>query len=281
MSGFFKDMFELPDSDGENNQSRATSDPLRLTETSQTIELLLQHMDPKCQQYKNIDPDTIVDLLEAARKYQVPSITVWFENEIRVKRTLIHTTAIPGQQASLASEPFLAADPLLSLYCALRFDLPGSGRLALKEFAECDASLIESTTQEISLRVYFYGMTLRRERIELFQGFIVQLTKLKVVTDYSPSSRRMVTFQPDTGRKTCATCTASRASWVFTLESAVCKQPTWVSFVAAYEASGGGCATCNTSSWADYYRGCLKDWEGKAKEVEQELPEWPGLLAVV
>jgi len=51
--------------------------------------------------------------------------------------------------------------------------------------------------------------------------------------------------------------------------------PNWAAFTAAYENSGGPCMRCNTPSWADYYRFLLKDWVPKAKEMEQELPEWP------
>jgi hypothetical protein len=271
MSGFFKGMFELPDISGTNEQSRTTPEPLRLTETSVVIELLLQHIDPRTQ-HQEINPDNIVDLLEAARKYQVPTITESYENEVQLKRTLVYTASIPDQHVSLASQPLLVTNPLLVLYCALRFDLPRSGQLALKEFTQCNAGVLEFTTHPISLQAYLHGMSLRRERIELFRGFIAKLTKLKEVRGHRYNE---IITNIDLDTKTCAKCTSARASWIFTLEAAVRQTPTWASFVTAYEASGKTCTRCATSSWADYYRQLLKDWEVKAKEMERELPAWP------
>jgi hypothetical protein len=268
MSGFFKGMFELPDINGKNEQSRTAPEPLRLTETSAVIELLLQHMDPRTQHHE-INPDSIVDLLEAAQKYQVPTIPEWYENEVQLRKTLVYTTSIPDP---LAPQPSLVTNPLLILYCALRFNLPRSGQLALKEFTQCNAEVLEFTTNQLSLQAYLHGMSLRRERIELFRGFIARLTKLKEVRGHRYNG---IITTTDLDTKTCAKCTSARASWIFALEAAVRQRPTWASFVTAYEASGRACTRCATSSWADYYGGLLKDWEVKAKEMEREIPEWP------
>ncbi|KIM31520.1 hypothetical protein M408DRAFT_327706, partial [Serendipita vermifera MAFF 305830] len=127
MSGFFRDMFELPRGDDAGPQTVA---PLQLTEPSKTIELLLEHMDPKSQR-PEIDPDTIVKLLEAAQKYQVPTVFQWYEKQSRVKNIVDYAKLSP--EYATGKPPFLVTHPLSALYCAMRFDLPLSGQLALKE----------------------------------------------------------------------------------------------------------------------------------------------------
>ncbi|KIM31522.1 hypothetical protein M408DRAFT_327708 [Serendipita vermifera MAFF 305830] len=150
LSGFFKDMFELPNS----NESVQSTNSLVLTEPSKTIELLLQYMDPKIGTAV-IEQDTTVDLLEAARKYQVPTVTTRFQEELLLKRAYVLSQ---NRGSSLPVE-----NPLLIFYCALRFDLPDVGRLALKILAHCDMALLESSNPSIELRHYLYVMNLRKK----------------------------------------------------------------------------------------------------------------------
>lgn len=107
ISGFFKDLFDLPNSDSGPT-------PLLLTEPSQMVELLLSHMDTKIR-VQSINPNTIVDLLEAARKYQVPTIGEWFEAEIKHKRVPL--------AGDVSVTNLLLDNPLLTLHCAWRFNL--------------------------------------------------------------------------------------------------------------------------------------------------------------
>ncbi|KIM31521.1 hypothetical protein M408DRAFT_327707 [Serendipita vermifera MAFF 305830] len=257
MSGFFKDMFELPESMGDVQ----STDPLRLTEPSETIELLLQYMDPKIKTPK-FEQSTIVDLLEVARKYQVPTVTTWFREEILLTKTNL-LFRIRGFSLLLDS-------PLLILYCALRFDLPDVGQLALKILACCDITLLESSNLNIDLRHYLHIMSLRKNRIELLTSFVKELTEVK-------QSSLGFLFAPDASRIICETCAAVRASWVFNLRDAIDREPSLNSFLSAYDKHGGSntCSKCKTSSWADYYREYIDRWRPKANHIEGILPEWP------
>lgn len=263
LSGFFKGMFELPQSNG-NVQS---TNPLPLTEPSETIELLLQHMDPKMTALK-LEKGTIVDLLEVARKYQVPTVTTWIQEEIQVKKVYVLSQ---NHGSSL-----LLKSPLLILYCALRFDLPNLGRLALKILARCDTAFLKSSNPAIELRHYLYVMSLRKRRIELFTSFVRELTVLKPREIPQPFHPYVIT-KLDASRVVCATCASARASWAFALQCAVNQEPSWDSFLRAYETNVGTstCLNCKTTSWADYYREFLNRWKPEANRIEKELPEWP------
>ncbi|CCA77178.1 hypothetical protein PIIN_11160 [Serendipita indica DSM 11827] len=76
-SGFFKDMFDLP------NSSTAEGTPeklLVLAESSQLVQMLLDVINPNVP-LPPLDTSTIVGLLEGARKYRVPCVFRWFEKE--------------------------------------------------------------------------------------------------------------------------------------------------------------------------------------------------------
>lgn len=285
MSGFFKDMFCLPD-------VSVNDIPLRVTEASRTIELLLQHIDPKTKT-PDIDPRTIIELLEAARKYQVSPITEWFEREIKLKRTTVWAED-PLSQSTRSLEPLLVMDPLLVLYCAVRFELPRSGQLALREFTQCDANLLRSMERDFPLHVYLHAMDLRNKRIEFFKAFVTELAALQT---HSPTQGHRDSWPPrgrgtpatvglglakrgaagvkDNERKTCVTCTATRASWILRIERAIRQEPSWSSFTATYEKNATKCSQCESSSWADYHRSVLSTWELRAAKIQRELPAWP------
>jgi hypothetical protein len=288
MSGFFKDLFSLP-AEGAEAQSPIPSEPLKVTESGEVIELLLRHIDPRTRN-PNMDPNTVVSLLEVARKYQVGVVTEWFEEEIKLKRVVIFVED-PLAQAPLAQmDPLLVTNPLLVLYCAVRFDLPRPGQLALRELTQCNESLLRFTEYDLPLHVYLHGMDLRNKRVEFFKAFITELAALE--TDgkkprgswLAPSGGRGAHTPPgstkragvrDNERKTCVGCTATRASWILRMERAVREEPNWRAFVAAYDRNAGKCSLCETSSWADYHRGLLQTWEPRAAKTQRELPAWP------
>jgi hypothetical protein len=287
MSGFFRDMFSLPE--GVKGQSPTPSEPLKVTETGEIIDLLLQHIDPRTKN-PDIDPNTVVSLLEAARKYQVVVVTEWFEEEIKLRRVIIFVEDALAQSPFAQMEPLLVTNPLLVLYCAFRFDLPRPGQLALREITQCNEALLQSTDHDLPLHVYLHGMDLRNKRVELFKAFITELAALETDsrgarTSWSGSSRGRGAHTPlspvkraggrDNERKTCVGCTATRASWILRTERAVREEPNWRALVAAYDRNVGKCSHCETSSWADYHRGLLQTWESRTAKTQRELPAWP------
>lgn len=265
MSEFFRDMFDLPNSD------KGATAPVPLTESSQIVELLLEHMDPKIDT-SYIDPDTIVGLLEAARKYQVPSITQWYERQAQVKAHTLSST----YDNCIPPRTLISTQPLLVLHCALQFNLPILGQLALKEFAECDINLIQSPKEALPLQVYLHGMDLRKQKIDFLRGLVKELANLKRIPKIYKNQRYSMS---ESSRKVCATCATSRALWIFNLESCIQRNPSWKSFSAAYETCERGCAFCDTIPWPDYYRDSLSSWEPKALNLEKIIPDWPFQLS--
>lgn len=289
MSGFFKDMFSLPDTVMKNEPSPAPSEPLKVTEASETVELLLQHIDPKTSA-PDINPNTIVSLLEAAQKYQVITVTKWFESEIKLKKVVVWVEDSLSQSSRSQLEPLLVTNPLLVLYCAVRFDLPRPGQLALRELTQCNSNLLQSAERDFPLHIYLHGMELRKKRIEFFKSMVTELAGLQSGSqgnrDSWPSSTRgrgsAVPLSPtkrgvvkDGERKTCVGCTAARALWILKIERAVRHEPNWSSFLAAYEKNAVKCSLCETSSWPDYHRSMLTNWEQRAVKIQRELPAWP------
>ena len=201
MSPFFKDLFSLPPERPNNDPPRTgvipASAPLRLTERSEIIELLLEHIDPK-KKTPPIDVKTVGDLLEAARKYQLSTVMDWFEEEVKVKKIAFSLADTAHPSADKVAEPLVATHPLLVLTLAVQFDLPETGQLALKEFIRCDAKTIQSTDETLPLRLYMRAMELRESRIEYYQRKVRDLTQLDMVASEVY----------DTSRRTCASCSS-------------------------------------------------------------------------
>lgn len=266
-------MFDLPNDDAGTTQSTR---PLPLTEPSQTVEPLLEHMDPKIQT-PDINPDTIINLLEVAQKYQVPTITIWFENEVKHMRGIVYMEAPSEGPNGATMTSFLRSHPIIVLHCAVQFQLPALGRLALKEFSRCDMSLLDSTNTDLSLSAYLYGMGLRQARTEVFRKFLTVLSKAKdkQLRSYTDTRGRLITEYAADGRNACITCAAERAAWVLKIEYAIARKPLWDVFIEAYESANIYCQKCSGTSWANHYREGLAGWKLKVDETECQLPEWP------
>ena len=258
MSGFFKDMFDLP-----NNNVQLAS-PLSLTEPSGTIELLLQHIDLKTPP-PDIDAGTIVDLLEAAQKYQVPTIYTWFENEIEHRRVLV--------QNDLQKENLVLSNPSLVFYCALRFKRLKAGQLALKQLIQCESLLdLLYSQKDITVHELVHCMRLQNDRLEEFMKFTNELGRMQMD---STSRHAVWSHHFENHRTICAPCVANLSHWITSLQQAVKRSPCWASFAKAYEKGDGTCVYCKTSSWPDYFRYLLPGWQAKIEGLEKELPEWP------
>jgi len=187
MSETFRDMFSLPTGQGQVGHSNESQRPLKLAEPGEILELFLQNIDPK-QSTPPIDQSTIVPLLEVAQKYQASTITKWFEEEATLKQE----NANPSQRSTL--EPFTATHPVLTLYCAVRFNLPNTGRFALQEFARCPIPRTLPTETHFDIPSYLEGSRLREIRGEQFDRRIRVLANPKNVSHQ---------------RVTCVDCTTS------------------------------------------------------------------------
>jgi hypothetical protein len=161
MSPVFKDMFSLPEPNTSHPMGKSpTPPPLKLTENSAVIEALLEHIDPKSKRGLPIKPDVILELLEAAQKYQISTITKWFVGHVGLPQI------DDSSETPVFLESFTVTHPQLTLTCALRFDFPSIGKTALRELAGCPASIIQLESEDLPSRVYKYQCQLREVRIE-------------------------------------------------------------------------------------------------------------------
>jgi hypothetical protein len=257
MSETFRDMFSLPAREGQEGHSNELQTPLKVSEPGQILELFLQNIDPK-QPTPSIDQSTIVLLLEAAQKYQASTITKWFEEEATLKQENTN----PSQRSTL--ESFAATHPVLTLYCAVHFNLPTTGRFALQEFARCHISRTLPTKTCFDIPSYLEGVKLRENRREHFDKLIRVLAKPAAASN--GEHRRA---------QACVTCAEHLGTWIMEMERAVRDEPNWRAFLDAYERCPDQCHYCKSNKWSNYSRSDLPRWKGQAKAVESMLPAWP------
>ena len=253
MSPVFKDMFSL---DAETidcgSTTKPSNPPLKLTESSAVIEALLEHIDPKSKRVLPIHPDIILGLLDAARKYQIATVIEWFSEQGWLRQAEITSGEVAG--------PFTSTHPAVALECAVQFDLPHIGKLALRELASAPSSKIQLGSTDLSSRVYKHQCHLREARVKMYRGYISQISTA-FNSKYSVA-------------RPCSQCLNHLCIWVLTMERAVVDSPGWQSFLEAYE-TGKLCGRCKLTPWPNGFREYLKTWEKEAKKVEDELPEWP------
>jgi len=154
--------------------------PLKLTENSTVIEALLEHIDPKSKRNLPIQLDVILELLEAAQKYQISTITKWFVGHVGLPQI------DDSSDTPIFLESFTVTHPQLTLTCALRFNLPLIGKTALRRLAGCPASTIQLESEDLPSRVYKHQCQLREVRIERYRRYISRLSrsvKQRLVTD--------------------------------------------------------------------------------------------------
>jgi hypothetical protein len=152
MSPIFKDMYQA-------GRSTQNSEPLKLAEDHLTIEQFLCHIDP-AKETPQLDWQRVTSVLEAADKYQVISITKWFEKEVFQLTSSTGFTALPH--------------PMLCLQLGRRYNLTEIVRLSLRELIKCPLSEItgESPIESMILKRI---ISLRAERtqslVEMIYGF--------------------------------------------------------------------------------------------------------------
>jgi hypothetical protein len=252
MSPVFKDMFSLAaEAIDSHSRTQSSQPPLKLTESSAVIEALLEHIDPKSKRVLPIYPDIILGLLDAAQKYQISTVIEWFAEQ----GCLHHEETTSGEVVG----PFTSTHPALALECALQFELPHIGKLALRELASAPSSKIQLGGTDLPSRVYKHQCHLREARVKRYRGYISQISAALNVKCLSG--------------KPCSKCLGILCIWVLTMERAVVDRPGWQSFLEAYE-TGGACGRCGLKA-RDHFPEYPQKWEQEAKKAEDELPEWP------
>ncbi|KIM31504.1 hypothetical protein M408DRAFT_327693 [Serendipita vermifera MAFF 305830] len=261
MSPVFKDMFSFASVKTEKpSPGPLQHAPLKLAERSEVIELLLEHIDPKSKRVLPINQDTILELLEAARKYQVTTITDWFLEQV----ALPQIDSSSGEPVVTAS--FSSNHPDLVLQAALRFEFPHVGRVALRELAGGPPPKMSFETAEVTPRVYKYQCQLREARVEHYRAYITLISK------------GVKTTLRNSGRTPCCNCIGFLGEWFLNMERAIVLSPRWRSFSTAFgnglPPARGGCPSCRTN-WTESFREKMDQWEKESTTIESELPDWP------
>lgn len=261
ISPVFKDMFSLAtDGTGKRKLDPPQNAPLKLAEPSEVIELLLEHIDPKSKRVLPIHQDTIIELLEAGRKYQVTTIKDWFLEQVELPQ-IDRSSGEP-----VLTPSFSSAHPDLALQAALRFEFPHVGRVALRELAGGPHPKLSLETADVVPRVYKYQCQLREARVEHYRAYITLI------------SQGVKAFFRNTGRTLCSSCIGFLGEWFLNMERAIVLSPRWRSFSTAFgnglPPARGGCPSCRTN-WTESFREKMDQWEKASTKAESELPDWP------
>ncbi|KAG8809326.1 hypothetical protein FRC17_003498, partial [Serendipita sp. 399] len=146
MSPIFEGMFQVVKDDHPQE--------LIMVENANTLDQFLRFLDPRMKTLP-LAFETIAPLLEAGRKYQIPKILEWWEEQVVIK-----SDGVPADKSSLQK-------PMACLALASRFELPNTARQALRD-------LIKAPSKELMTDIRFEShlfcrlVQLREERIAWF-----------------------------------------------------------------------------------------------------------------
>ncbi|CAG7850761.1 SubName: Full=Uncharacterized protein {ECO:0000313/EMBL:CCA78026.1} [Serendipita indica DSM 11827] len=288
-SPIFKDMFVVGTSKSPTNDSIPY---VILSEDSATLDALLRFFDPEKEPLP-MNNETIVGLLEAARKYQVPRVMKWWEREMQID-------LVATQKAKLQH-------PMLCLVLADRYGVRNVARVAARELIKAPADELQ-VDLPFESRLLVLLDTLRRERItqltQIVDKLVTQAIKAFITKALSKSSNTSATASalnagnvhstpPKTrkstdsahhghGSKTLANSTTSLelqtvllklTSWTINLTMAVSKEPNWEVVSRAFDGD-------EPIEWQRFMeKAAFKVSETRITQLEAEfpvLPSWVG-----
>ncbi|KAG8804992.1 hypothetical protein FRC18_006926 [Serendipita sp. 400] len=134
----------------------ASSHELQLTEDSDTLDCFLRYLDPK---KKFVPPkiNLVEPLLEASRKYDVPRITEWWEEQMMTR-----WKGVPAETEEISR-------PIECLAIASRFNLDSLARVVLRELIKAPITDLKSDVSFES-RMFTHLILLRANRIGWFDN---------------------------------------------------------------------------------------------------------------
>jgi hypothetical protein len=239
-STVFRDMFEMPKPGAEASSSNYL---VKITEPITILEAFLAHLDPNALT-PSIDPETIKDLLCMADKYQVTKILLWFEQEARVRRTVL--------EAETVGSPFVITHPITCLSVASLFNFQHIGRIALRELSGCSSKIFLSCILQLNPVTLHFLYRLRNRRIARYQAYVAILTELR--------------------GEGCKYCTVLRPEWIRKFVLILQDTPTWAKFK---EALNRGLEMPCGNCWSAVFVDKIPVWEKKIRQEDSKLPDWP------
>ncbi|KAG8843686.1 hypothetical protein FRB91_003193 [Serendipita sp. 411] len=199
MSPSFEGMFDVIGNDAQPQE-------LNMVENSTTVDQFLRFLDPRMKVLP-LNFETVAPLLETARKYEVPKILEWWEEQVVVK-----VDGIAPDKTSLRK-------PMACLALASRFDLPNTARLAFRDLVKAPSKDL-ITDIRFESQLFCRLIQLREERVAWFINKITTYHNA-VSTDcrscyvsHEQLSRALRTIVTDIGKEpSWATLNRHMAAW--------------------------------------------------------------------
>ncbi|PVG01572.1 hypothetical protein CPB86DRAFT_79541 [Serendipita vermifera] len=237
ISPVFKDMFSIGISNDSNSQQ-----PLLLTEDSKTITEFLIYIDP-LKDHPGFSINSVMPLLEAATKYQVPKIIDSF------KKWAI-------KNASNLNFP-CRKYPILFISLAEKLNLPELGGVYMSYAAKGNKSCLSFLDYPLSVITIIQIMEVRAERTQILVEKLVkfiraQIDKLgtKEIPGLVRASER--SKYADVKRSSpCPRCTNRLHDLIVKTVICLQKEPSWSAFVYETERLHVRCGHCRSNPWDD------------------------------
>ncbi|KAG8812596.1 hypothetical protein FRC17_001950 [Serendipita sp. 399] len=168
-SEYLRGIFHPPPSPDEDDLFRKTIvNPQVVAERAEILEPLLDYIDPKTVS-PPLDPKTISDIMEAARKYDIPVIFHWFQREVNLR--------YHDFKSGRTIEPFLLCNPLITLSIAAKHNLETIGKLAIAELLGCRSEHLDSTNVGVPIEILDRIRKSRKARIKGYMVWTETLAK--------------------------------------------------------------------------------------------------------
>ncbi|KAG8831968.1 hypothetical protein FRC17_002254 [Serendipita sp. 399] len=264
-SGFFRGMLQLPIRE-DSSSPQMTSYPLIVTERAEILEAFLDLIDPNTVA-PQLNAQTVRDILEAARKYDVPVIFLWFQREVKLR---YHD--VDSRQTT---ESFLLSNPLMTFSIAVEYSLEEVGKMAIAELLGCPSEHLDTTIAGVPIEALNRIRRARKERIKTYIGWTQKLAKGDPVHVPIGMRSMVVGFGQ---AKTCLDCLPLRIDWALWLIMKVQDSPRWSTLQECIE-QPVTCkpATCSVhqSDWSTYVRKIQPKIKGAIESQEEREAVWP------
>lgn len=218
-----------------------------MTEDSITLDLLFRHIDPKQTPFP-LDKTTISDLLEASRKYQLPTIMDWFEKEAA-------TTKLTGNpHKATSNKSLLWCEPAFVLALAVKHEIKSlvGPAIALR----VGQGAVEEKDRDYGFEAFHAISLIRQKRIQLFTSMIRE-----ICNGASVHTSKKGAFTSST-QLICGECGYQRHEWVMDMVESILEAPRWDSFYAAFCGRSQRCP----ASWS-----ACKTWVSSASDIVDPL----------
>ncbi|KAG8805474.1 hypothetical protein FRC18_006683 [Serendipita sp. 400] len=262
-SEVFRTMLEPPT--GQDTPPQGTvSNPLVVLERAEILEAFLDHIDPNTLS-PTLNPQIVLDILEAARKYNIPVIFSWFQKEFKIHRY--------DHVSDETTQSLMSLDPLKLLNIALKFELETVGRWAVKELLGCSSELLVFASAKIPIVAIDKILNKRKLRHRRYLSYIQRLANGEGAP--KPPWGHWQTNKYEVAQS-CMPCVLLRSQWILWLNNELQNSPKWSTFQEGLDEPAYEYPFCPTHklSWINYTSRFII-FERQIKESEEQDICWP------